>query len=154
MYFISIIPPDKLIYHISRLKELLDKVEYLLHPRATAADLIAEGVSGQMVFWGVFDQEAIDAGTEPLRAVLVTVVRPYPRCNVLELLALSGEPGEMKHYIGKLNLVTHAYAVSTNCAIREILGGRGPWVRYLAKFGFRPSELVTLECPVVQEGRQ
>lgn len=154
MMFISIIPPDKIINHVPKIKALLEEVIDLLAPRALPSDLIAAGISGEMVFWGVFDEEAIEAGEEPLVAILVTMIRPYPRCKVLELIALSGDHGQMKHYIEKLNLVTHAYALVNDCAIREIPGGRTPWARYLVKFGFKPSKLVALECPVEQEGRQ
>ena len=116
-------------------------------PLGTHADLIADCIADTALLWGVFDQDALDEGKEPLVAVLVTYRKNYWRASVLELVALSGDFGSMKHWIGTLDKVTAAYADRTGCYSRQVIG-RGPWLRYLTRYGFKPSELVTLECPV------
>ena len=150
---VSIIPSDKISNHIPRLKELLVSLDEYLQPLGTHSDLIVDGITGSAIFWGVFDQNALEEGEEPLVAVLVTYRRDYWRASVLELVGLAGTPGSMRTWIDLLNKVTLAYAKQTGCVSRHVIG-RGPWTRYLARYGFKPSELVMLECPIGEEGRE
>lgn len=141
----SQIPADKIIFHIDKVKELMERVTDLLHPRATPGDMVAACVSGELILWGVFD-EALIGKSEPLIAILVTNVRPYYRCNVLELLVLSGD--RMGEWLDQMNEVTIRYAKDTGCIIREIPAGREGWLRMLKKYGFKESNLKMLECEV------
>ncbi len=141
----SQIPADKIIYHIEKVKELMDRVKDLLHPRATPGDLIAACIGGELTLWGAFDEKLVGEG-EPLLAILVTNVRPYYRCNVLEILILSGD--RMDEWLDQMNETTERYARDTNCLIREIPAGRVGWLRALKKYGFKESSLKALECDV------
>jgi len=151
---ISIIPPEAVMNHMAKAKEYLSEVEYMLSPRGTVADLIADCITGTLLMWGVFDPERLEQDEEPLVAVLITRVSPFWRCNVLELIALAGEHGSMRTWIELMNNVTDAYAQSTGCLLRVIAAGRPQWERYLAKYGFKRTGLVTLECPVGREIRR
>lgn len=144
--FLSIIPPEKIVNHVPEVMGYLKEVEYLLHPRGNASDLVSDCIAGHAVLWGVFDSD-----DNRMIAALVTKVVPFWRCKTLELIALAGEHGSMREWIAKMNLVTTAYAVANGCALRVIPAGRPEWERYLRKFGFKRTGLVTLECPV---GRQ
>lgn len=150
---VSIIPPNKIANHLYRIKELLSKIDDLLHPLGTHSDLIADCIAGTALLWGVFDQDKIEEGEEPLVAVLVTYKRDYWRASVLELVGLAGEPGTIWSWLRLLNNVTAAYAAATGCQSRQVPGGRKEWLRILARYGFTQSKLVTLEAPVGKKGR-
>jgi hypothetical protein len=150
---VSIIPPNKIANHLYRIKELLSKIDDLLHPLGTHSDLIADCIAGTALLWGVFDQDKIEEGEEPLVAVLVTYRRDYWRASVLELVGLAGEPGTIWSWLSLLNKVTDTYATATGCISRQIPGGRKEWLRILARYGFTRSDLVTLEASVAKKGR-
>jgi len=141
----SQIPANQIIHHIEKVKELMDRLGDLFAPRATPGDIVSACVCGDLTLWGAFDEELIGK-EEPLVAILVTNVRPYYRCNVLEILVLAGD--RMPEWLDKMNEVTTRYAKSTNCALREIPAGRKGWLRALKKYGFEESPLTALECKV------
>ncbi len=152
--FLTIIPPENIVNHLSTARRYLKEVEHMLYPRGTVADLLADCIANNLVLWGVFDPDEVEEGKEGLVAVLVTRVTASWRCNVLELIALAGRHGSMREWIAIMNYVTDAYAQTTNCALRIIPAGRPQWERYLKKFGFKRTGLVTLECPVGREERR
>jgi hypothetical protein len=149
--FLSIIPPEHIVNHLATATKYLKEVEYLLEPRGKVSDLLSDCIASHAVLWGVFDT---DRDGDPLVAVLVTKVTSFWRCKTLELIALAGEHGSMKEWIAKMNLVTEAYAQENGCSLRVVPAGRPEWERYLAKFGFKRTGLVTLECPVGRQERR
>lgn len=150
--FVSIIPSEHIFNHLDRVRELIERVRDLLHPRGLPGDVLADCIAGNLVLWGVFDPERIGVeNEEPLRAIVVTNVVQYWRCKTLELIVLSGDG--MKEWLDEVNEVTDRYARDAGCLIREIPGGRKAWLRVLSKYGFHESNLMHLECPVGEEGR-
>lgn len=145
---ISIIPQDSIINHFDRVRELVGRCEDLLHPYGTPGDILTDCMAGQLTLWGIFDLDAED----PLLGILVTGVRHYWRISVLELIVLAGD--RMKEWLSQLNDVTERYAAELGCYDRLLPGARIGWKRELAKFGFKESKLIALECRVGQEGRQ
>lgn len=147
---ITIIPSESIVRHLPRITELVEECRDLLHPFGTPADVVTDCIAGVLTCWGVFEERD---GEEPyLLGALITLKRDYWRCSVLELITLSGS--RMREWLPELNRITQNYAADLGCIFRIIPGGRKGWVRELAKYGWTQSSLITLECPVGQEGRR
>jgi len=127
---ISLVPVGNISPLLPSLLPHLQKSELWTRGRSKVDDILRFLLNGQMQLWVVFCTEE-----QQIYGHVVTEVKDYPRCKMLQVQYCAMEKNHMQYIDDKMQDLAEKFAKDTGCIGIEFIGRPG-WGKHVKKRGY------------------